>query len=557
MKELSILITGPAGSGIQTIENLLCRIFTEMGLHTFATKEYMSRVRGGANTTTIRISEERVDAFSERIDILLSLDRNGIDRIQYRIGEDTLIFGDVGKNRNRNFEIDFVKIAEKIGNKIYANTVAVGFILGIIQKGKEIGEEIISGIFNNKGKEILDKNIDALNEGYLTGIRLANSINFNFTIKESEEVKKECFFNGAVAIGIGSIIGGCNFVSSYPMTPSTPVFSFLAQNAKDFNIIVEQAEDEIAAINMVLGSWYAGGRGFVTTSGGGFALMVESLSLAGMTETPIVIHLAQRPGPATGLPTRTEQSDLLFALFAGHGEFPRIILSPGDLYEGIFLTANAFNLADRYQIPVIILSDQYFIDSYYNIPVPEISNFNIEYSFLENTDRYYKRYQLTDDGISIRGIPGGDGFVCVDSDEHNEEGHITEDREITRLMVEKRNRKLNGFINSNVINPSFYGNRDYEILLISWGSTKNTVIEAVKPLSNIGYLSLPIVYPLPDIKDYIKKSKKTIIIENNYTSQLAKLIRMETGIEIKEKILKYDGHPFSVEEIQKELGKKI
>jgi len=557
--KISILITGPAGLGIQTIENLICKIFKRVCFNIFSTKEYMSRVRGGANTTTIIISERKINAFYEDIDILLSLDKNGIGRIKNRIKENTLILGDVEKEDRKTFKIDFLKIAKEIGDIVYSNSIAVGVLLGLFQKGKEISENIISEMFKTKGEETIKKNIIALNYGYSIGKEIKEKTNFRFEIKSDENIRDEIFLNGAESVGIGAIIGGCNFISSYPMTPSTPLFTFLAQNSKKFNIVVEQAEDEISAINMVLGSWYAGGRGLVTTSGGGFSLMVESLSLAGMIESPIVIHLGQRPGPATGLPTRTEQGDLLFSIFAGHGEFPRIILSPGDLSEGILLTEKAFNLADKYQIPVIILTDQYFIDTFYNI-IPPIYDFKPKYYFSENTQSDYKRYKFTEDGVSERGIPGGNGFVCIDSDEHDEEGHITEDRNIRKLMVEKRNKKIKKFIDTEIINPSFFGNKDYEILLISWGSTKNIILSAIENIENekIGYLYFPLVWPLPKIIDeYIRKSKKTIIIENNYNSQFSKLIKMETGIEIKEKILKYDGHPFSVEEMKREIEKRI
>lgn len=557
--KISILITGPAGLGIQTIENLICKIFKRVCFNIFSTKEYMSRVRGGANTTTIIISERKINAFYEDIDILLSLDKNGIGRIKNRIEENTLILGDVEKEDRKTFKIDFLKIAKEIGDIVYSNSIAVGVLLGLFQKGKEISENIISEMFKTKGEETIKKNIIALNYGYSIGKEIKEKTNFRFEIKSDENIRDEIFLNGAESVGIGAIIGGCNFISSYPMTPSTPLFTFLAQNSKKFNIVVEQAEDEISAINMVLGSWYAGGRGLVTTSGGGFSLMVESLSLAGMIESPIVIHLGQRPGPATGLPTRTEQGDLLFSIFAGHGEFPRIILSPGDLSEGILLTEKAFNLADKYQIPVIILTDQYFIDTFYNI-IPPIYDFKPKYYFSENTQSDYKRYKFTEDGVSERGIPGGNGFVCIDSDEHDEEGHITEDRNIRKLMVEKRNKKIKKFIDTEIINPSFFGNKDYEILLISWGSTKNIILSAIENIENekIGYLYFPLVWPLPKIIDeYIRKSKKTIIIENNYNSQFSKLIKMETGIEIKEKILKYDGHPFSVEEMKREIEKRI
>jgi len=559
MNSLNIVVSGEAGSGIQTVETLLCEIFRRQH-YVFSTKEYMSRVRGGANTTTIRISDSRINGFCEKTDILLSLDKKGIERIRERITSNTLIFGDVTETEKNSFSIDFSKIALETGNKVFSNTVATGFILGLLNKDKEIAGSVIGSFFATKGDQVIKGNIEALNKGYLTGQEFRKKLLFEAHIETVKEVERELFINGAEAVGTGAILGGCNFISSYPMTPSTPVFTFLAQHSKDFNIIVEQAEDEISAINMVLGSWYAGGRAMVSTSGGGFALMVESISLSGMIESPVVIHLGQRPGPATGLPTRTEQGDLLFSLFSGHGEFPRVIFAPGDLNESIFLTAKAFNIADKYQIPVFILTDQYLIDTYYNIPEPDFSLFDIEYYYLKGTDPSYRRYKFTDNGISERAIPGNSGFVCLDSDEHDEDGHITEDREIRRKMVEKRNKKIMNIAEIERFEPCFYGHENYEILVLSWGSTKNTVLEAISQIdgARLGYLHFSIIYPLPsNIDNFFRKAKKTIVIENNYTSQFSKLLKMEKGIEVKEKILKYDGHPFSVEQITNALKEKI
>ncbi|NQT01917.1 MAG: 2-oxoacid:acceptor oxidoreductase subunit alpha, partial [Planctomycetes bacterium] len=328
------------------------------------------------------------------------------------------------------------------------------------------------------------------------------------------------------------------------------------KQAKDFGIIAEQAEDEIAAINMATGAWYAGARAMVTTSGGGFALMTEGLSLAGMLESPIVIHLAQRPGPATGLPTRTEQADLELALYAGHGEFPRILLAPGNIEDAFYLTRKAFNLADKYQIPVFILTDQYFVDSYYNTVRPDLSDINIEKHIIK-TDVDYKRYKLTDNGISPRGIPGyGKGLVAVDSDEHDEAGHITEDLGLRVEMVDKRLKKFE-LLKNEAIPPKLVGSEDYKNLIVCWGSTYNVVKEAVKNLGrdDTAFLHFKQVYPLPnETSDYLQKARRIIIIENNATSQFAKLIKLHTGIEIKDRILKYDGLSFYVEELTEKLN---
>jgi 2-oxoglutarate ferredoxin oxidoreductase subunit alpha len=361
--------------------------------------------------------------------------------------------------------------------------------------------------------------------------------------------------SGTELVSLGAIAGGCNFISSYPMSPSTGVLTFLSQQQEEFGIIAEQAESEICAINMSLGAFYAGARAMVTTSGGGLALMVEGLSLAGMLETPIVIHLAQRPGPATGLPTRSEQGDLLFALFAGHGEFPRIIFSPGKTEDIFDLTRKAFDLADKFQVPVIIMTDQYLLDSSFLVSSIDVSKLKNKKYFIK-TDKNYKRYKLTKDGISPRGIPGyGEGLVVVDSDEHDEEGHITEDLDFRTKIVDKRLNKMDS-IKKEMEPPELIGNKNYKILVIGWGSTYYGIKETLEKLEDkrVAFLHYKQVYPLhPDTENYLKKADKTIVVENNATGQFAKLIKMETGIKIDNPILKYNGLPFGVEEIVKKL----
>ncbi|UCC22313.1 MAG: 2-oxoacid:acceptor oxidoreductase subunit alpha, partial [Planctomycetota bacterium] len=362
--------------------------------------------------------------------------------------------------------------------------------------------------------------------------------------------------SGAEAVSLGAIAGGCNFVSSYPMSPSTAVLVFLARRGRDFGIIAEQAEDEIAAMNMAIGAWYAGARAMVTTSGGGFALMTEGLSLAGMLESPIVIHLGQRPGPATGLPTRTEQADLELALYAGHGEFPRIILAPGSIEDAFYLTQRAFNLASKYQVPVFVLTDQYFLDSYYNTASLELSGLEIDQHVVK-TAKGYNRYELTDDGISPRGIPGyGEGLVAVDSDEHDTAGHITEDLDLRVAMVDKRLKKMDS-IKAEAIEPELIGPEDYKTLIVCWGSTYHVASEAIKTLGSddVSLLHFRQVYPLHEsAAEYLKRARELVLIEGNATSQFGRLLKLRTGIDIENKILKYDGLSFSVEEVAERLG---
>lgn len=565
MQSTSLVISGEAGHGIQTVEGLLTQIFKLGGLNVFATKEYMSRVRGGSNSTQIRVSSKKVSAPLERIDILIPLDKSALPHLKERISKDTIILGEKEKVSpwQEILDVPFSRVAKEIGNPIFANIVAVGIIAAIFRIKQQIPLECIRKYFFAKGEKIIQGNIAAIKRGYELAsdlIKKGSLAQLSIPVPDfSQDIQEEILLNGVEAVSLGAISGGCNFISAYPMSPSTGVLIFLSQHAEEFNIIAEQAEDEISAINLALGAWYAGARGMITTSGGGFALMEEGVSLAGMLELPMVIHLAQRPGPATGLPTRTEQGDLELALYSGHGEFPRIIYAPGGIQDLFYLTQRAFNLADKFQIPVFVLTDQYLMDSYYNTMEFKLTKMDIE-RYTRKTKKNYKRYQLNKNGISDRGIPGwGEGLVLVDSDEHDEQGRITEDLSSRTRMVDKRLRKLKA-IKENTISPELVGNKKYEVLIVSWGSTYYIVKEALENLKDhrVSFLHFKQVYPLPsETEDYLKKAKKVIVVENNATSQFSKLLKLYTGIEVEHKILKYNGLPFFVDELIGKLEKVI
>jgi 2-oxoglutarate/2-oxoacid ferredoxin oxidoreductase subunit alpha len=560
-EDVSIVLCGEAGQGIQTVENLLTPILNLSGYNVFSTKEYMSRIRGGSNSTEIRVSSRRVRAYVDRIDLLIPLDKDAIPHLGGRITADTVIVGekDALSTDRKVIDAPFSKAAAEVGGPIYANTVAVGLISRLFSVDTAISEAYVRRHFAKKPSDVAENNVQALRRGYAIGGDVASSGKIAYDIGKDPAVAGEILIKGADAVGLGALAGGCDFISAYPMTPSTGQFTFLAQHARDFGIVAEQAEDEISAINMALGAWYAGARAFVTTSGGGFALMVEGVSLSGMLETPVVINLSMRPAPATGLPTRTEQGDLEFALYSGHGEFPRIILAPGTVEEAFRLTAKAFNLADRHQSPVFVLTDQYLVDSYHNLQSLESSGMTVERHVVE-TQPGYKRYAITADGISPRGIPGwGSGLVMVDSDEHDEDGHITEDLRLRTRMVDKRLAKLKA-MEAEAIPPSLTGPQDFRNLVICWGSTYPVVREAMESseLGGTAILHFSQVYPLhPDAIKTLMRAKKTVIVENNATSQFGKVLRTYTGFTATERVLKYDGMPFSVEEVAGRLREAL
>jgi 2-oxoglutarate ferredoxin oxidoreductase subunit alpha len=558
--DLTIVLCGEAGQGIQTVEHVLTRVLKRSGYHVFATKEYMSRVRGGFNSTEIRVSADRVAAHVDRIDLLIPLSPGAIEHLGDRVTKETIILGDcavlgecshLGRDHPIN-DVPFTAMAEELGSKMYANVIGVGVIGGLMDANEQKAEEFLEETFSRKGDKVVADNIEACNMGIALGRKYKKDALLVANIPKDLAMKDEVLLNGAEAVATGAIAGGCNVIASYPMSPSTGVLVFLAQHAKEFDILAEQAEDEIAAINMALGGWYAGGRAMVTTSGGGFALMIEGISLAGIMESPVVVHLAMRPGPATGLPTRTEQADLNMVLYAGHGEFPRVILAPGDIHQAFHLTRRAFDIADRFQCPVFVLTDQYTMDSYYNTPPIDLSYGDV-ISHVVPTEADYKRYAITDDGISPRGIPGfGEGLVKADSDEHYEDGTITEEEAVRNAMNEKRLRKADA-IRDAAISPRYEGPEDPKLLVIGWGSTYHAIKEAIEELDrdDVAHMHLKQVYPLPpELDRRFLSAGRTVLIEGNATGQLGRLIRGETGHDIEDKLLKYSGMQFSVEAVE-------
>lgn len=556
--DISLVLCGQAGQGIQTVETLLSRMAARAGYHIFSTKEYMSRVRGGMNSTQIRLSVRPVTAPVARIDVLVALDPEAVSHLRGRLSADTLVLMEPrddnsgkGDSQGIAIEVPLSDMAKELGSKVYANVIAAGLLAGMVKLPSKVVADVVRSAFASKGDEIVQNNLKAVRQGMdLVGTWPKDRVP-HVDLAVDPHVAEQILLRGAEAVGLGALAGGCTFVSSYPMSPSTAVLTFMAQHAREFGIVVEQAEDEIAAINMALGGWYAGARSMVTTSGGGFALMTEGLSLAGMIESPLVIHLAQRPGPATGLPTRTEQADLELALYAGHGEFPRIILAPGNLHEAFECTQQAFNLADRYQVPVFVLTDQYLMDTYYNVDRFDIEACKVE-SHTVTADADYRRYALTDNGVSPRAVPGkGPGLVVVDSDEHDEDGHITEDLDLRVRMVDKRLRKGQA-LQESIRPPTLIGPEDYRHLVVCWGSTRQIADEALVALGrkDTAILHLSQVHPLhPDIGRHLAAAENVILLEGNATGQLGKRIHLSFGVQIERRILKYNGLAFTVEEV--------
>lgn len=556
--DVSIVLAGPAGLGINTTEQLISGILRAAEYHVFSTSEFMSRIRGGSNTTEIRVASRAIAAYVNKIDILIPLDSAAIAHCEKRISPSTIILGEATLLHTELpiINVPFEKAAIEAGGKLYSGSVAAGCVCALMNVAPDTVTDHIRRHFGAKDASVADKNAIAALRGHQLGIALLQSNVRAINVANGPSVNNELFLCGSDAIGLGALFAGCDFVSSYPMSPSTGVLTFLAQHKNDFGLVVEQAEDEIAAVNMALGAWYAGARALVTTSGGGFALMTEGISLSGMIETPVVVHVGQRPGPATGLPTRTEQADLELVLHAGHGEFPRAVFAPGTLPDAIEVMRRAFSVADKYQIPTFVLTDQFFLDSYAGMERIDTSQFTVE-KHVVKTEAGYERYALSDSGISPRGIPGnGDGLVRVDSDEHTPEGLITEDLDLRTKMVDKRFKKAT-YAPEDIMPPHLVGPETFVNIVVCWGSTYHAVREALETLKlpDTAMLHITQVHPFHDqVGEALAQAQCLIVVENNATGQLAKLIKVSLGRESNCKILKYNGMSFSVEELVEKIG---
>ncbi len=540
--EFNLLIGGAAGQGIDTLGILIEKILCRKGYFIHSNKDYMSRIRGGHNFSQIRFGLEQKHSHWPILQAIIALDKETVEFHAERLADDGVILCDksIEVKDDRVIHIPMNDFAKEVGNPRTAGSVAAGAIFKIFGETFDIVDEVFSEKFE---KETADSNFQAFKKGY-------DYVDKKFELPKPEK-RDQILINSNDAIALGALAGGVGFFASYPMTPATSIMTKLSMKQDDAKIVVEQVEDEISAINMVLGASYAGVRSMTATSGGGYALMVEAMSLQGITEIPIVVVDSQRPGPATGLPTRTEQGDLDFVLFSGHGEYPKMVIAVKNAEDAFYQTARALNIADKYQVQVIILTDQYLTDATHTIPPYDFSRITIDRHIMtkeELGDEEYKRYKPVEDGVSPRIIPGKieGAVVLIDSDEHNEYGHITESAEVRTSMMDKRMRKMEG-VRSEIQEPDYFGVENPEILLLGWGSMYGPIKDAVEMLNkediSVGALVFGDLYPFPTklLKKYAEISKKLVNVEMNFTGQLARLIRQELGIFTSHSILDYSG----------------
>ena len=558
--DFNILVGGAAGQGVDTVAKVLEFIIKKQGFEVFSHKDYMSRVRGGHNFHQIRFADRPIYSHRETLDVILALDATTVGVHSSRLlAQSVLVCEESYRTEISEGKALWLPLKEKAveaGSKLTEGTVAAGAVLRLFDFDFAKVWPVLHSLFKAK---IFEVNRRALEIGYTL-------VEPQFKL-EFPDSQPRIMVTGSQAIGLGALAAGVSFYSGYPMTPSTGIMTYLASKMEEAGIVVEQAEDEIAAINMAIGASYAGARAMTATSGGGFCLMVEGLGLAAMTETPLVIAEIQRPGPVTGFPTRTEQADLSFVLTASQGEFPRMVTALRDPEDAFYQTVRAFNLADKFQIPVILLGDQYLGDYYQTIPPFDFSGLTIERALageeVWKQAEHYQRYKLTEDGISPRLVPGrcGTQVVIVDSDEHTEDGHITEAADVRIAMTKKRLQRLE-HLKEEVQEPWAFGQTDPEILLLAWGSVAGPVREAIELLEedySIGALIFGDIYPLPTkLLTAMKPNVKRLInVEQNATGQLALLIRQEALIACTHSILRYDGRPMSGQYISNRVREVI
>jgi len=560
-------IGAKAGEGAMVTGRMLGRCFTRGGYNVLGYPEYPSLVRGGHNAYHIKISDELATSPSYSCDAVIALNKDAIFYHKEAVTPGGAIIYDKDidiSNANIKQGVKLIalpikELLEKIGaSPLMANALEIGAALAIIDYPLEIFEEVIRDEFSRKGEEVVAKNIAAAREGYNY---VKSQIQPIKNIKPLSD-KKKYFATGNEILALGALKGGLKFYAAYPMTPASSILHYLCEVEREAGIVVKQVEDEITGINEAIGASYAGVRAATGTSGGGFALKTEAIALAGLSETPVVVYLASRPGPSTGMPTWTEQGDLRQALHAGQGEFLRVLLAPGDAREAFELSAQAFNYAEKYQVPVIVLSDKFLSESVFSfedLPEVKIERGKIVSNPKTPPGTRFKRYELAKDGISPRTLPGTpNGMHVASSYEHDEFGFSTELFSMRKAQVDKRNAKLKKMLKELPL-PKIYGDEDAEITLVAWGSMKLIGLEAIEMLKKEGVkanlVHFNVVYPLDSrkIRKLLKKAKHTVLFENNATGLFGGLLRECCGWKPEFKILKYTGRPIYAEELAREI----
>ncbi|MEM4103995.1 MAG: 2-oxoacid:acceptor oxidoreductase subunit alpha [Thermoplasmatales archaeon] len=557
IKDLNLMVAGPQGSGINFTSDTFAKVMAREGYYVFTGAELFSTIKGEHSYFRVRVSKDIIRSYSQRVDILIPLDKNSVQLHLREVSPEGVIISEEKVEDERAETVPYRDILQNVATKfnrplseltVMKNTVALAASCKMIGLNDVKLKTIISENFSSRPK-IAEMNNALVDQVY----SLFDPKKF-FNL-EKAEVKRRMLINATEAVGMGKVAAGIKFQSYYPITPASDESNYLESVMGKYDFVVEQTEDEIAAINMAIAAANTGVRAATSTSGPGFSLMVEALSYAGMTETPVVIFYYQRAGPSTGMPTRHEQGDLLYSLSAGHGEFPRVVIAPGDDIEAFYDTVEAFNIAEKYQLPVIVLLDKAMAMSNTTVEPYDLSSVRIDRGklILSETSNYL-RYRLTEDGISPRSVPGvRGGLVTIAGDEHGEDGHIfTEDPDNRIRMMDKRMGKMKLILKdvSQDMKVKFFGKVSNKKVIVSWGSPKGAILDAMEEFKDFSFLQVRMMSPFPS-EEVIKylKGKTVISVEQNYSGQLADLIREKTGIEADSRIVKFNGRAIAYEEL--------
>ena len=586
MQEVTIGIAGAAGDGLDKSGDTLARSCGRLGLHVYAYNSYQSIIRGGHIWLRVRIGENKVYSHGDKLNVLVALNQDSIERHAGEVEEGGVVIFNSDKIKCdpalvrpgvKILGLPMAKVTEDVVKEhgplqaIMQNTVAVGAVCFLSNIGLEEPTSVLTDTFAHKGQKVIDLNIGLLKAGY----EFAKANCQTLTKEWQFSHKKRPFVTGNEAIALGAYAAGCKFYSAYPMTPASTILHWMASHAAKTGICVKQCEDELSVINMAIGAGIAGARSMCATAGGGFALMTEAVGMAGIMEVPVVVVEVHRGGPSTGLPTKTEQADLFQVYGASQGEFPRLIVAPKCIADAYETTVDVFNLADKYHLPVLVMSDL-LLSEHPETVDPEVFNSDVKIDRGEVVSEWkedqgkFKRFKFTESGISPRALPGTANCNYVSAtDDHDEESILISDMYTSpgtrRMIMEKRNRKIENLL-KELPAPALEGPKDADLTLVCWGSTWGVVKEAVELLNAQGIKTnmLNIKYIAPfhakEVSEILGKAKKKISVEVNYTSQMARHIKAETGISMDAHINKYDGEPlepaFVVEHVKRILAGK-
>ena len=569
INQLSWKVGGQQGEGIESTGEIFAIALNRLGYYLYGYRHFSSRIKGGHTNNKIRVSTTQVRSISDDLDILVAFDQETIDVNYHELTSEGVILADSKFNPKKPedteaalYAVPFTEIATELGTSLMKNMVAIGATSAVLDLDIQVFKEVVQEIFGKKGEQVVAKNMEAIKTGFqYMKEKLASGIP-TMHLEKADGIKR-MFMIGNDAIALGAIAGGCRFMAAYPITPASEIMEYLIKKLPALGGTVIQTEDEIAACTMTIGANYGGVRAMTASAGPGLSLKMEAIGLAGMTETPLVIVDTQRGGPSTGLPTKQEQSDLMAMIYGTHGEIPKIVMAPSTVQEAFYDTAEAFNLAEEYQCPVIVLSDLQLSLGKQTVEPLDFSQVEIRRGKLVTEDLppnenngYFKRYEVTEDGISPRVIPGvKNGIHHVTGVEHAETGKPSESAANRIAQMDKRFRKMDKIR----FNTPVYKNAPYEdadLLIVGFISTRGAIEEAMVRLEQDGlkvnHAHIRLIHPFPtdEILPLVQSAKKVIVVENNATGQLANILKMNVGHAEKiHKFVKYDGNPFLPHEV--------